>query len=59
MSSQSLRPEQLAALEHATELINEALYRIKQEDKRTAVLLLRDAREILDTLRASGVSGAI
>jgi hypothetical protein len=51
MCGQSLRPEQLAAVAQAMELIDEALDRLKVQDVRTAVLLMRDAHEMLDAIR--------
>jgi hypothetical protein len=56
MCGQSLRPEQLAALAQAMELIDEALDRLKVQDMRTAVLLMRDAHEMLDAIRTGSDS---
>lgn len=51
MCGQSPGSEQLAEVANAIELIDEALDRIKLQDLRTAVLLMRDGREILDAIR--------
>jgi hypothetical protein len=57
MDNQDLRPEQIAALSHAIELNDEA--RIRRQGTQAAVLVMRDARGIVEAVGGGSFVGAL